>query len=240
VAAVNRRCAVAMAGRGRGRGGRGGRGPVGELLRDVGEDLWLQSLEGGAPEDAWPAAGLPVVRPITDAERDQITSFRALARTTRSAVGFGLLRRAALASSGLTDDGLAKPGDFGAVDVAPFVDDIGAARASLRRCLPAELLKTPRARAARAPPGPKPPRAPKRPRAASDAAALAEKLAATEGRETEDAAAPRPAHADGDGDGDAAAAAEDDLEEDEPDDYMRDYYDEDNDALDGDDQEPIF
>lgn len=30
------------------------------------------------------------------------------------------------------------------------------------------------------------------------------------------------------------------IEEDEPDDYMRDYYDEDNDALEGDDNEPVF
>ena len=68
-------------------------------------------------------------------------------------------------------------------------------------------------------------------RAASDVAALADRLVASEEKEGE-ARQPGP--------DDDEPEVEEEVEEDEPDDYMRDYYDEDNDALEGDDNEPVF
>ena len=212
-----------MAGRGRGRG-RGGRGPAGELLRDMGEDLGLASIHpDGGEDDGWPPLSLPTARPISDAEREQIGVFRRLTRRARGSVGFRFLKKAALASTGLSDDG--PPAAAGApVDVQDLVESLAVPRSSLKHCIPEALLRAPRER-------PRPPddapRPAKRPRAASDVAALAERLVTSEEKEEGK-------------DDEEEAAVEEDVEEDEPDDYMRDYYDEDNDALEGDDNEPVF
>ena len=195
----------------------------------MGEDLGLANIhpDGTEPLDQWPTMSLPQVRPISEREHEEIRLFRALTRRARGAVGFSMLKKAALASGGLTDDGLATTGDFGAVDVAPLIASLAAPRSSLRLCMPEELLRTPRERQ-RSADGPRPA---KRMRAASDVAALADRLVASEEKEGEARQA---------GPDDDEPEVEEEVEEDEPDDYMRDYYDEDNDALEGDDNEPVF
>ena len=105
-----------------------------------------------------------------------------------------------------------------AVDEAPVSDGLPADPAA-RALLPPELL----GQAPRRPPPPIRRPAKKRPRSMSEAAVFSDRLVALDEAQREEEPDEEPP-----------------IEEDEPDDYMRDYYDEDQDPVDGDGDEQVL
>ena len=105
-----------------------------------------------------------------------------------------------------------------AVDEAPMSDGLPT-DAAARALLPPELL----GQAPRRPPPPIRRPAKKRPRSMSEAAVFSDRLVALDEAQREEEPDEEPP-----------------IEEDEPDDYMRDYYDEDQDPVDGDGDEQVL
>ncbi|KAJ1451813.1 hypothetical protein M885DRAFT_528666 [Pelagophyceae sp. CCMP2097] len=213
---------------GRGRGGKGGRGGASELLRETADELGLlQWPSEGEPAPKWPVMALPNAQRITTGNRGRIRLARELTKECVESPWFALVNGARGAH----------------LPLQPLLDEFALPGGEAGKYFPEELLTS----AASTRKKDETQRPAKRMRASSTASngdnyldiVEYDQAAAHEAAERGDANADKDGKAaKADGEDEEPVASEAEGEADEGDDYIKDYYDSDNEG--GGDDEPAF